>query len=189
MKKTEKIIFLDRDGVINKYPGDRNYVKNLKEFKFLRGSLTAIRMLSNAGFNLYVISNQAGVSKKLYSKKTLDLLTRYMLKNVNKAGGKIRQVLYCTHSKDADCECRKPNTGLLDRAVKGKKIDLARSYFIGDSIKDVQAGRRFGCKTILVLSGREKLNNAPNWETAPDFIAKSLSDAAKKIVKKKYERA
>lgn len=185
----EKIIFLDRDGVINKYPGDRNYVTRLKDFKFLKGSISAIKRLTKAGFKIYVISNQAGVSKKLYSKETLDIMTEFMLKKIREAGGKIEKVFYCTHPKNADCKCRKPKTGLLKKAVKGKKIDLNQSYFIGDSLKDIIAGKTFGCKTILVLCGREKLKNSMLWEATPDFIAKSLYDASLKICRAKYERA
>ena len=84
-----KVIFLDRDGVINKYPGDKRYVTSLRGFKILKGSLAALKKLTEADYKIFVISNQAGVAKKLYSKKTLDQMTQYMLKEVEKAGGKI----------------------------------------------------------------------------------------------------
>ncbi|HAJ56617.1 MAG TPA: D,D-heptose 1,7-bisphosphate phosphatase [Candidatus Omnitrophica bacterium] len=184
-----KVIFLDRDGVINKYPGDRKYVTSLSGFKLLPGSVRAIRGLSQAGYRIFVISNQAGVSKGLYSRKTLKEMTDFMLKNVEKAGGKIEKALYCLHTQEMNCACRKPKTGLLKKAVKGKKVDIKNSFFIGDSLMDVKTGKAFGCKTILVLSGREKLKNSPSWDVAPDFIAKTLSTAAQNILKNKYERA
>ena len=189
MKKPSRIVFLDRDGVINKYPGDGRYVTRVKDFKMLKGSLDAIKKLSQAGFFLFVISNQAGVTKGLYSKKTLKKITNLMLKNVNKYGGMVHKVLYCLHTLEMNCPCRKPKAGLLRKATKGKKVDFENSYFIGDSLLDVKAGKAFGCKTVLVLSGREKLKNAPQWDAAPDFIASSLSSAAKNILKNKYERA
>lgn len=183
------VVFLDRDGVINRYPGDGKYVTGLSGFMFLPGSIQAIRSLSLAGYKIFVISNQAGVSKGLYSRAALKKMTVYMLKNIEKAGGRIEEVLYCLHTQEADCACRKPKTGLLKKATRGKKIDLKKSYFIGDSLMDVKTGKTFGCKTILVLSGREKLKNSPQWDVMPDFIAKTLSAAAKNILSEKYCRA
>lgn len=189
MKKPSRIIFLDRDGVINRYPGDGRYVTRVKDFKMLKGSLDAINKLSHAGFFLFVISNQAGVTKGLYSKKALKEMTQYMLKEIKKQGGRIHKVLYCLHTKEQNCSCRKPKTGLLKKAVCGRRVDLKNSFFIGDSLMDVKTGRNFGCKTVLVLSGREKLKNADKWDVAPDFVARTLFDAAKHIIAHKYERA
>jgi len=185
----EKIIFLDRDGVINKYPGNRKYVTSLKTFKFLSSSLWAIKTLSKAGFKIFVVSNQAGVSKGLYSKTELNKITRFMLKRVKKAGGRIEKVLYCLHAEKMNCSCRKPQIGLLKNAISGKRVDFDNSYFIGDSLVDVKTGRTFGVKTILVFTGREKLKNAPDWDVQPDFVAKALKDAAKNIISGKYHRA
>ncbi|HQP91200.1 MAG TPA: D-glycero-beta-D-manno-heptose 1,7-bisphosphate 7-phosphatase [Candidatus Omnitrophota bacterium] len=184
-----KIVFLDRDGVINKYPGDRNYVTSLKNFKILKGSLEAIARLYKAGYEIFVISNQAGVAKRLYTKKTLDEMTDHLLKEVCAHGGKIKKVYYCLHTEDMKCECRKPKDGMLKKAVKGKKIDLKSIYFIGDSMRDVKAGKAFGCKTVLVLTGRESLKNIKNWDAQPDFVAKNLFFAATNILKDKYDRA
>lgn len=185
----EKVIFLDRDGVINKYPGDRQYVTSLKVFKFLPGSLAAIKTLWKAGFKIFVVSNQAGVSKGLYSKTELNKITRFMLKKVKKAGGRIEKVFYCLHTERMDCPCRKPKISFLKQAVRGNRVDLDNSYFIGDSLVDVKTGKIFGVKTILVFTGREKLKNAPNWDVQPDFVAKTLKTAAKNIISGKYERA
>lgn len=184
-----KVIFLDRDGVINKYPGDESYVLSRREFRFLPGSIKALKLLTEAGFKIYVVSNQAGVSKGLYSRDELDKITELMKSTARRKGGRIEKVLYCLHTSDDNCSCRKPKAGLLEQAVRGKKIDLSNTYFIGDSIRDVLAGKCFGCKTILVLSGREKLKNAQKWETLPDFIANDLLDAARHILGGKYERA
>ncbi len=184
-----KVVFLDRDGVINRYPGDKNYVTSIKTFRFLPGSLESIKQLSDAGYRLYVISNQAGVSKGLYTKKTLKKMTDFMLDHVKKAGGRIEKVFYCLHTEEMKCACRKPKDGLLRKAVKGKKIDLKNSYFIGDSLRDVKAGKTFGCKTVLVLSGREKLKNSSGWDVHPDFIAKTLFNATRNILSNKYDRA
>ncbi|MDD5292179.1 MAG: HAD family hydrolase [Candidatus Omnitrophica bacterium] len=182
----KKVIFLDRDGVINKYPGHFKYVTSQKEFKFLRGSKNAISRLSKAGYKLFIVSNQAGVSKGLYSQEILDKMTGDMLKEIRKQGGKIEKVLYCVHQESENCGCRKPKTGLIKKAlklVKGK-VDIENSFFIGDSIRDVKTGKSAGCKTILVLSGRESADNMKEWEAQPDFIAKNLSRAADIILNK-----
>lgn len=184
-----KFIFLDRDGVINRYPGDTKYVTCLRDFRFLPGTLQAIELLTNKGFRIFVVSNQAGVTKGLYSKETLDRMTKRMLKEVKRSGGAIEKVLYCLHTDAMNCSCRKPKDGLLKQATAGHCVDKIHSYFIGDSLLDVKAGKLFGCKTILVLSGREKLKNARNWDALPDFIAKNLLDAARHIVGNKYKRA
>lgn len=183
-----KVIFLDRDGVINKYPGDKRYVTSLRGFKILKGSLAALKKLTEADYKIFVISNQAGVAKHLHTKKTLKEITQYMLREVKKAGGEIQKVLYCLHTKEENCSCRKPKIGLLKKATKGNRLDLKNSYFIGDSLRDVKAGRSFGCKTVLVLSGREKLKNVPLWDIFPDFIAKTFADAAENIILHKYDR-
>ncbi|MFA5315516.1 MAG: HAD family hydrolase, partial [Candidatus Omnitrophota bacterium] len=149
-----RFIFLDRDGVINKYPGDRKYVTRLRDFRFLPGSLRAIRLLTRAGYHIFVISNQAGVTKGLYSKETLDKMTDHMLTQARRQGGRIEKALYCLHTDAMNCSCRKPKDGLLKQATAGQKVDKNNSYFIGDSLRDVKAGKLFGCKTILALSGR-----------------------------------
>jgi len=174
-----KTIFLDRDGVINKYPGDRLYVTSLKKFRFLPRAKQAIVMLSRAGFKIFVASNQAGVGKGTYGQRTLDTITAKMLDKIEQAGGRITKVYYCTHPKEAGCSCRKPKPGLLKKAGREFKINLRKSYFVGDTIRDVLTAHAVGAKSILILSGKEKLSNQKNWETKPDFVFKDLLVAAK----------
>ncbi|MCX5694171.1 MAG: HAD family hydrolase [Candidatus Omnitrophica bacterium] len=178
-----KIVFLDRDGVINKYPGDKLYVTSLRKFRFLPNAKKAIALLSKSGCKVFVASNQAGVGKGTYSQKTLDLITAKMLTSIEKEGGLINQVYYCTHRKEADCSCRKPKPGLLKKAAHDSGFNLKAAYFIGDTIRDVFTAQASGCKSILVLSGKEKLANQKNWETKPDFVFKDLLAAAKFLTK------
>jgi len=189
MKKKHRVIFLDRDGVINRYPGRKNYVTSLKKFNILKGAREAIALLTRHGFRLFVVSNQAGVAKGLYTKKELARMTRYMLGELRKAGGRIRRVLYCLHRSEERCACRKPRTTLLKKATARIVVDKKGSYFIGDSLIDVRTGRAFGCKTVLVFTGREKAENASGWEVQPDFVARDLLAAAKNIVAERYDRA
>jgi len=174
-----RAVFLDRDGVINKYPGDRLYVTSLKKFRFLPGAKKAIALLSGSGYKVFVASNQAGVGRGVYSQKTLDRITGKMLSDIEQTRGKITRVYYCTHRKDAGCSCRKPKPGLLKKAVREFGVNLKKAYFIGDTIRDVLTARAAGAKSILVFSGKEKLSNRRNWEAKPDFVFKDLLAASK----------
>lgn len=178
-----KVVFLDRDGVINRYPGDRLYVTSLRKFRFLPNAKKAIALLGKKGYRIFVASNQAGVGKGTYSQKTLDLITAKMLADIKKAGGRIDRVYYCTHRKDAGCACRKPKPGLLKQASREFKFNLKGAYFIGDTTRDIFTAHAAGAKSILVLSGKEKQKNQKNWEAKPDFVFKDLLAAAKFIIK------
>ncbi len=183
-----KVIFLDRDGVINRYPGDKEYVKSWKEFQFLPGVRPALKKLCLAGFKLYIVSNQAGVGKKLFTRAALDEITRKMLRDLKECGVEISGVGYCTHRPEEECLCRKPRTGLIDAVAgklrkAGKRIEPEKSYFIGDTIRDIQAGKEAGLKTILVFSGKEKQKNKPSWQTAPDLAVQGLAAAADYVCK------
>lgn len=180
-----KAVFLDRDGVINKYPGDTKYVTSLKGFRFLPGSKRAISLLNRHGFKLFVISNQAGVGKGVYSQMTLDAITGHMLKEVKRSGGDIYEVNYCTHRPDENCSCRKPRAGMIKKMKKKyKAINMKKSFFIGDTIRDVLTAKDAGCRSILVLSGKEGLRNQKDWEHQPGLVFKNLLEAAKFITKK-----
>ncbi|MDP2941704.1 MAG: HAD family hydrolase [Candidatus Omnitrophota bacterium] len=183
-----KVIFLDRDGVINRYPGDKEYVKSWKEFQFLPGVRPALKKLCLAGFKLYIVSNQAGVGKKIYTRAALDEITRKMLRDLMEYGVEIAGVGYCTHRPEEECLCRKPKAGLIDAVVEklrraGKRIDLKKSFFIGDTIRDIQAGKEARLKTILVFSGKEKQKNKSSWRVVPDLTAQDLAAAADYVCK------
>jgi histidinol-phosphate phosphatase family protein len=183
-----KVIFLDRDGVINQYPGDKEYVKSWSEFRFLPQVKPALKRLNQAGCRIFVISNQAGVSKGAYSQEALDEITANMLEELKADGITLSGIYYCTHRPQDHCACRKPKIGLIHAALQSlvgpedKRIDLKNSYFVGDTIRDIQTGRSAGLKTILVFSGKEKLENRNNWETLPDFTATGLLEAAELIL-------
>lgn len=184
-----KVAFLDRDGVINEYPGDFQYVTHWENFRFLPNVKSALKKLNQAGFKIFVISNQAGVSKGVYSQENLDLITKNMLEELNKHGVSIEQVFYCIHRPEDNCNCRKPKTGNVEAAVaklekEGLVIDKNKSFFIGDTIRDIETGKAAGLSTILIFSGKEKPENKNNWATIPDFTAHDLTHAVEIITKK-----
>ncbi|MDD5428192.1 MAG: HAD family hydrolase [Candidatus Omnitrophica bacterium] len=181
----DKIIFIDRDGVINKDPGgwtEHNYVTRWEDFHFLPGAKEALKLLNDNGYDIIMISNQGGVSKRCFSQEALDKITDNMLREIEASGAKIKKVYYCVHHDKDNCACRKPKTGLFSRAEKELGIKSAGAYFIGDGKTDVQAGRSMGLKTVLVLSGKTALEDIEGWEIKPDHIVKDLQEAVKIVI-------
>jgi|GEM_PF-258630 len=184
-RKTVPIAFIDRDGVINAYPGHFKYVTSLAEFRLLPNAAEGIKQLAAGGFRIFVVSNQAGVAKGLYSQQTLDEITRVMREGLAAQGAKVDAVYYCTHRSDAGCGCRKPAQGMLEQAYKvleseGLSPDFSRSVFIGDSMIDLETGTAAGITTILVFSGRETPENSARWSVKPDATAPDLAAAARR---------
>ena len=180
-----RVVFLDRDGVINKFPGHGNYVTHLRDFYFLPGALKAIKQLTTAGCAIFVVSNQAGVGRGLFPKENLKEITDHMLTQVQKTGGDIQKVFYCIHPSEKNCDCRKPRIGSLKKAfrlVRQKTPAPLEGYFVGDAKMDIEAGRTAGCTTILVLSGKETRRTIRDWVIQPDYIAKNLLGAIKIIL-------
>ncbi len=187
MEKMHKFMFLDRDGVINRDPGaiGKSYVTAWDEFTFLPGAIEALKTLKDKGYAVAIVSNQAGIKKGFYKKEELDSITKKMLGKIEESGGRIDSVQYCLHTSGDNCDCRKPKTGLFKKATKGVNIDFSKTYLIGDTKSDMEAGRNIGCRTILVLSGKTKdANEAAQWEVKPDFIKKDLREAVDFILKK-----
>ena len=176
-----KVIFLDRDGVINEYPGDRKYVIGHHGFKLLPGSLEAIKKFNKFDFKVFVVSNQAGVAKGLYTQEDLEGINRKMINALKKYGAHVSGIYYCTHLSEDNCNCRKPKPGLLNKAVADLGVEPQIAFFIGDSFMDMKAAVEFGAKTVLVLSGREKISNRINWEFEPDYVFDNLLVAANYI--------
>ena len=184
----EKLIFLDRDGVINMDPGPGLYVTKWEEFQFLPGAINAIRRLNKEGYEIAIISNQAGVAKGLYTMDILDQITRNMVCEIEKRGGRIRSTHYCPHMDKDNCDCRKPRTGLFKTAIQGLTVNFKDTFFIGDGITDIKAGKDIGAKTIMVLSGKTSLKDRAQWDVEPDYIAQDLRDAVERIVLKEIAK-
>ena len=179
----QKVIFLDRDGVINRDSSD--YIKNWTEFEFLPGSRSAIRQLTSYDFTLFVITNQSIVNRKMASREDLEY-THAMMKGAIKAReGEIKDIFYCPHTPDEDCKCRKPEPGLIYMAQKAYQIDLSAAIMVGDSAKDIECARNAGCgQAILVKSGKgvEAEKILRKKEISPDHIALNLHEAASWII-------
>ena len=181
-----KAIFLDRDGVINQDPGKAMYVTSVGRFRLIPRVSAAIKKFNRLGYAVFVVSNQAGISKKVFSQATLDEITAYMLKKLKAAGAKINGVYYCVHRDTDNCSCRKPKTGLIKKIISdcrkmGRKIEIGKSYFIGDMQRDVLTGNKSKLKTVIVFTGKTKLKDLENFKHLPDFAVNNLKEAAEII--------
>jgi D-glycero-D-manno-heptose 1,7-bisphosphate phosphatase len=147
-----RAVFLDRDGVISENRND--HVKSWEEFRFLPGALDALARLHQAGFPLFIVTNQAIVNRGMITAHMLEDIHARMLGHVVQHGGFINDIRYCPHDYGENCTCRKPRAGMLIELAARWQIDLADSYFIGDAWTDIAAGRSVNCRTILVRTGR-----------------------------------
>ena len=188
MKKRTKVVFLDRDGVINREREGRT-IDSWGEFRFVPGSLKALRLLKENKYRVIVVSNQAGVAKGLYSMKDLQAMTKRIKRTVQKHGGRLDAVYYCPHLPEDRCSCRKPKTGLFRKAKRKFKIQFPATTMIGDSVRDILAAKTLGCQTILVLSGRETLSRRRLWKVQPDTVKKNLLDAVRWMLKQEVHRS
>ncbi|MBI2048869.1 MAG: HAD-IIIA family hydrolase [Candidatus Liptonbacteria bacterium] len=150
--KPKKVVFLDRDGVINKRPPKGDWVKKWEEFEFLPGAVEAVKLLTEAGYEIYMISNQAGIARGAMTEDALHDINSRMEAEFNRGGGKLQGIYYCPHGWDSPCECRKPKPGMFFRAALDHYIDLPSAIFIGDDERDKVAGDAAGVKTILMPS-------------------------------------
>jgi D,D-heptose 1,7-bisphosphate phosphatase len=186
----ERAVFVDRDGVLNDlvYNAEEGRVlspfsaRETRVFPFVPPTVKAIR--EELGFKVIVISNQPGVAKKQFSLGELERMNAKIRRALARGGTRLDGEYYCLHHPEAViekyrvvCDCRKPKPGLLLRAAEENNIDLARSYFVGDGLIDVEAGRRAGCKTILVGHLTTLLTEIIEREKArPDYLVGSFKE-------------
>jgi D-glycero-D-manno-heptose 1,7-bisphosphate phosphatase len=173
---------LDRDGVINVDRED--YIKSPQEWTPITGSLEAIAQLYQHGYKLIVITNQSGVARGLFSEQTLHAIHTKMRQAVMAHGGQIDAIYFCPHQGSDQCECRKPKIGLLTQFAQDYAVDLTGVYFIGDSLRDIQAAQQAGAQPILVKTG----NGLKTLQEHADILTTVLTfgtlyDAAQYIIR------
>ena len=179
-------VFLDRDGVITQEPP--YYAHKVSDLKLIARSADAIRLLNENGFLVIVTTNQAGIARGYYREEDAELFNQALKEILAKQGSHIDAIYYCPHHPEAkieryriDCNCRKPKPGMLTRAEKELNIDMKKSFAIGDKMSDIEAGKRAGCKTIMVRTGQgaeELKNNHING----DFVTDDLYSAVRHIL-------
>lgn len=166
-------ILLDRDGVINTYTPNV-FVSEIERFFFVPGTLEALKKLRAADYGVVVISNQSGIGRGHLTRAELDAVTAKMIADVAAAGARIDDIFYCVHGPDENCRCRKPRPGMLVDAAAKHGFDLARTWFVGDSITDVQAAHAAGCRSALVRTGQARDANVESWREKPEMIEPDL---------------
>ena len=177
-------VFLDKDGTLIH---DVPYNVNPALIRFLPGTREAVQCLHEAGFQLVVITNQSGVARGYFAEADLVQVEEHLRRRFEAWGARLAGFFYCPHHPDGSvpiyrtrCPCRKPEPGLLFSAADELNIDLSRSWFVGDILDDVEAGRRAGCRTVLVNTGGET-----EWvitpRRLPHYITDDLARAARLI--------
>jgi len=150
-----RYVLMDRDGVINHDSED--FIKSPEEWRPIDGSLEAIALLNKHGYDIMVVTNQSGLARGLFDLSMLSKIHDKMHRLLAQKGGQIAAIYYCPHGPDDLCNCRKPKPGLLKQFALEKNVDLKTVYFIGDSLRDIQAAQAVGAKPILVLTGKGQL--------------------------------
>jgi len=169
----QKVIFLDRDGVVNKEIG---YLHKIKDFKFIDGVIDALIRIQNKGFKIIIITNQSGIGRGLYTIEDFHELNNWMINYLKSKKINILEVFFCPHLPEDNCKCRKPKPGLYKDAITKFNINVNSSYSIGDKETDIIAAKSAGIKTtILVRSGHKIDEN----NSKADHIFNSLSDVSK----------
>lgn len=148
-QKSKKILFLDRDGVINKKPKEHEYVLSVKEFIFNTGIFDVASYFKNRGYEIIVITNQRGISMGFMTVSDLESIHDYMKSKFEESGISILDIFYCPHGFH-ECECRKPKDGMLKLACGKYLVDIKESLLISDSSEDVEMGNSFGVSSYKV---------------------------------------
>ena len=189
LKNKQRAIFLDRDGTINVSKG---FISKADDLELIPGSIEAIKAINKSGALAIVITNQPVIARGECSFEELHNIHNKLKTLLGEKGAFVDDIFYCPHHPDKgfegevpelkfDCECRKPKTGMIDKAVKKYNIDLSKSYMVGDSTMDLETARNAGIKSVLVDTGFA--GNDGKYDRNCDIEAKNLFDAVEKIIK------
>jgi len=161
-----KAVFIDRDDTIAK---DVPYCSRPEDFELFDGVAESIKKLNDVGFFVIVITNQSGITRGFFSKNILAKIHEKMKKELAEKGAYVDAIYYCPHHPDDNCNCRKPKTGLILKALEDFDIDLKSSYMLGDKEHDVELGKNVGC-TAIKIDNYSK--NEVNFNDAVNIILK-----------------
>lgn len=174
----DRVVFLDRDGVINTEPPPPGWIMRWEDLEFADGALDALRRLREAGFTVVVVTNQSCVGRGFASREAIQAILDRLVDEVAAAGGEIARVYWCPHVDADGCSCRKPKPGMIAQAAAELGLRPERAFLVGDSESDVQAGRVAGCTTFLV--GPQPDGRAEATEA--DHVVASLAEAVGQIL-------
>ena len=182
MSEKSKAVFLDRDGTIIE---DSGYVSSPDQIKFIPGAIAAVKQLNEAGYQVVIISNQAGIARGLLSEDMLQTIDKIIHRQILNGGGHIDASYYCPHHPEhgvypykQDCDCRKPHPGLIKKAVRDHNIELSGSFMVGDKSSDIETGKRAGVKTVFVRTGHGR-EEEKTLKIKPDHVSDNLPEAVR----------
>jgi UDP-N-acetylmuramoyl-tripeptide--D-alanyl-D-alanine ligase len=183
MSEKNKAIFMDRDGVINE---EVSYLSNPDDFKFIAGSIKAMKILKSLGYLLIVITNQAGIARGYFTEDRLQQIHQKMNQVLEDDNVTLDDIYYCPHHPDftGPCKCRKPQPKMILDAAKKHDIILNQSYMVGDTLKDIETGYNAKCKTVLLMTGYGRDEVKKINKIKPNLICENLLDFAENLKSK-----
>jgi D-glycero-D-manno-heptose 1,7-bisphosphate phosphatase len=176
-------VLLDRDGTLADEVGYLNHASRFRMFPF---AAEAIRRLNGAGLPVVVVTNQSGVGRGYFPESLVRTVNELMTQQLAAAEARIDAIYYCPHTSADNCDCRKPKTGMLERAAREHALDLRRSFVVGDRYGDVELARNAQARSVLVRTGYgegELAWHSAKWSTQPDHVAEDLRDATDWILR------
>ncbi len=185
-----KAVFLDRDGTINV---EKHYLHKIDDFEFLPGVIEGLKLLQDAGYLLFIITNQSGIGRGYYTEKDFNSLNNWMLRKLENQGVYISNVYYCPHLPNAKiekyrkiCKCRKPSLGMYEKAIEEFDVDVNLSWAIGDKIRDCAICEKTECHGFLIGNNEKKtiINAVKNNKYSHIKYANDLLESAKQIISK-----
>ncbi|MBI5882908.1 MAG: D-glycero-beta-D-manno-heptose 1,7-bisphosphate 7-phosphatase [Elusimicrobia bacterium] len=178
-----RAVFLDRDGVLVE---DVDYVRSVRQLEVLPGAAEAVRRLGKAGLKVVVVSNQSGVGRGYFSRRTLQRIHAELKARLARAGARLDAIYCCPHLPPGQgvkpCGCRKPGTGLVEKAARRWGLELPECFFVGDSTTDLQTARNAGCAPVLVRTGKGGRDG--RYKARPEAVCKDVLEAAKWILRR-----
>ena len=151
----QKALFLDRDGIINV---DHGYVYQIEKFEFIKGIFDLIKLFTDAGYLIFVVTNQSGIGRGYYSEEDFTTLTDWTIEAFKERDIKIEKVYYCPHSPEEKCHCRKPEIGMIEQALEDHPIDLANSWLIGDKQSDIDLAMNASIGSSIYIGNKDIKN-------------------------------
>ena len=189
-------LFMDRDGTVSEEIG---YVNHPSRFRVFPYSAEAIKLLNDNGWLAIVVTNQAGVARGYFAEDVITQVHERLRAELEKSAAKLDAIYYCAHHPSVgeppyrlDCDCRKPRTGLIDRAGSDFEIDLQRSWMVGDRYGDIELAQNARLHSALVLSGYgrgEWEYQRDSWKLEPEVVAENLLEVARTVIERDRARS
>jgi len=170
-----RAVFVDRDGTMAR---DVRYCRRPEDFELFPNTAKAIKLLSEHGFKVIVITNQSGIARGYFTEETLAKIHDKMKRELAKGEAWVDAIYYCPHHPDDNCDCRKPRPKLVLQAAEDYDIDLNQSFVVGDLQIDIELGKAVGCKTIFIGDP----SSIDSEEAIPDCISPDLLEAVRTIL-------